>query len=219
MGLAFFKAAWDKARAKGELLFVASLMPVAVFLLFFIQDRYIATLLPTVVIWLGLGAYELGVWLQGTVGNLLADRPAESVRLRKCVVAIPALILVLFFMVLQPRIVRQYTNTGSFRPEHKTIGLWLKDNIPPGSVIMSRYPAIAFYADAQWEPTPNAEYEQIGVYAQAQGVDYFVLDEGETIELRPQLAFLLDQSELPVDLDLFHVHDSEGGTLAVFRLR
>ncbi len=219
MGLTFFKAAWDKARAKGELLLLASLTPVAVFLLFFIQDRYIATLLPTVVIWLGLGAYELGVWLHGTVENLLTDRLPKSVRLRKSLVAIPTIILVLFFVALQPRTIQLYTNIGSFRPEHKTIGLWLKDNIPPGSVVMSRYPAIAFYADAQWEPTPNAEYEQVRVYAQAQHVDYFVLDEGETIELRPQLAFLLDQNNLPADLDLVHVQESAGGRLAVFRLR
>jgi 4-amino-4-deoxy-L-arabinose transferase-like glycosyltransferase len=219
MGLAFFKAAWDKVRAKGELLLLASLTPVAVFLLFFIQDRYIATLLPTAAVWLGLGVYELGVWLQGTAENLVGDRFSKSTRLRKSVVAIPTVLLVLFFVLLQPRIIRQYTNVGSFRPEHKTIGLWLKDHIPTGSVVMSRYPAIAFYADAQWEPTPNAEYEQIRVYAQAQNVDYLVLDEGETVELRPQLAFLLDPNRLPADLDVLHVHDSAGGRLVVFRLR
>jgi 4-amino-4-deoxy-L-arabinose transferase-like glycosyltransferase len=219
MGLAFFKATWDKLRAKGELLLWASLTPVAVFLLFFIQDRYIATLLPTVVIWLGLGAYELGVWLHGTAENLLTDRLAKSVRLRSALVAIPTIILVLFFAALQPRIIQLYTNIGSFRPEHKTIGLWLKDNMPAGSVVMSRYPAIAFYADAQWEPTPNAEYDQVRVYAQAQDIDYFVLDEAETVELRPQLAFLLDYSKLPADIDLVHVQESAGGRLAVFRLR
>jgi hypothetical protein len=218
LGLAFFKSAWDKPRAKGELLLLASLTPVGVFLLFFIQDRYIATVLPTLVIWLGLGADELGVWLSGTVENLLADRLPKSDRLRKYMVAIPTVALVLFFAVLQPRIVAQYTNIGSFRPEHKTIGLWLKDNIPAGSVVMSRYPAIAFYGDAEWEPTPNAEYEQIRVYAEAQDVDYFVLDEAETLGLRPQLAFLFDQHRLPSDLKLLHLEDSVGGKLAVFKL-
>ena len=38
MGLAFFKVAWDTVRAKGELLLLSSLTPVAVFLLFFILN-------------------------------------------------------------------------------------------------------------------------------------------------------------------------------------
>jgi len=206
-------------RAKGELLLLSSLTPVAVFLLFFIQDRYIATLLPTLVIWLGLGAYELGVWIRETAGNLLGDRLPKSGALWKFLVAIPTVGLLLFFVLMQPRIIAKYTNIGSFRPEHKTIGLWLKDNIPPGSVVMARYPAIAFYADAQWEPTPNAEYAQVLVYARAQSVDYFVLDEEETDDLRPQFAFLLNENMLPPDLDLVHIDHSAGGRLAVFRLR
>ncbi len=218
LGLAFFKAAWDKVRLKGELLLLASLTPVAVFLLFFVQDRYIATLLPILVIWLGLGTYELGIWLRQTMDNLLGDRLARLGRLRQSLVAIPTVLLILFLVLLQPRIIHQYTEIGSFRPEHKTVGLWLKDNIASDSVVMSRYPAIAFYADMQWEPTPNADYEQLLVYARAQGANYFVLDEYETRDLRPQLAYLLTGDQLPAELKLIHVDDSVRGKLAVFRL-
>ena len=219
IGLAFFKTAWSKARVKGELLLLSSLAPVAVFLLFFIQDRYIATLLPILVIWLGLGAYELGVWLKGTVENLLGDRLPMSAKLRNSLLAIPTVMLVLFFALLQPRILQEYTNIGSFRPEHKTVGLWLKDNISRDSVVMSRYPAIAFYADTRWEPTPNAEYAQVLAYARYNGVDYFALDEGETRDLRPQLAFLLAEDEVPPELELIHVDHSARGKLAIFRLK
>jgi hypothetical protein len=219
MGLAFFKTAWNKARVKGELLLLASLTPVAVFLLFFVQDRYIATLLPILVIWLGLGAYELGVWLKGTVENLLGDRLLKLGNLRKSLLAIPTVALILFFVVLQPRIIQQYTNIGSFRPEHKTVGLWLRDNASRDSVVMSRYPAIAFYADTRWEPTPNAEYAQVLDYARFNRVDYFVLDEGETHDLRPQLAFLLDENTVPPALELIHVDHSARGKLIIFELK
>ncbi len=219
VGLAFFKTAWNKARVKGELLLLSSLTPVAVFLLFFIQDRYIATLLPILVIWLGLGAYELGVWLSGTADNLLGDRLPKFTKLRKSLLAIPTIILVLFFALLQPRIIRQYTNTGSFRLEHKTVGLWLKDNISRDAVVMARYPAIAFYADTRWEPTPNAEYAQVLDYARYNGVDYCVLDEVETRDLRPQLAFLLAEDKVPPELELIHVEHSARGKLTVFRLK
>jgi len=189
-----------------------------VFLLFFIQDRYIATLMPILVIWLGLGAYELGGWLCGTAESLLGSRVLRQ-RWRTPLAVIPTIALVLFFVVLQPRVVEQYTSTGSFRLEHKTIGLWLKDNLTRGSVIMSRYPAIAFYAEAQWEPTPNATYDQMLTYARAQSVDYFALDEAETRELRPQFAFLFAEDQTPSELELVHVDSGGGDRLAIFRFK
>ncbi|MGQ9492165.1 MAG: ArnT family glycosyltransferase [Anaerolineae bacterium] len=217
IGLAFFKKPWDKARTKGELLLLASLTPVGVFLLFFIQDRYIATLLPTLVIWLGLGSYELGLWLSQTVANLLAGHALRR-RWLTFMMAIPTLVLFLCFLLLQPKIITGYTTTGSFRSEHRAVGLWLKEHIPQDSIVMSRYPAISFYADARWEPTPNARYEQVLAYARANHVNYFVLDELETRELRPQLAFLLNEYATPAELELVHVLHSPDGKLMVFRL-
>jgi len=219
MGLAFFKRVWDKKRLKGELLLLASLAPVGVFLLFFIQDRYIATLLPTLVIWLGLGTYELGVWLKGTVEHMLSHRPSLSRWWSGVWAALPTLLLIAFLAFLQPRIIGQYTSIDSFRPEHKTVGLLLQDEVSPDTVVMSRYPAIAFYAGARWEPTPNAEYEQVLAYARHVGADYFVLDEVETRELRPQLAFLLREDARPPELDLVLVDESAKGKLAIFRFR
>ena len=217
MGVAFFKTAWDKRRAKGELLLLVSLTPVLVFLLFFIQDRYIATLLPTLVIWLGLGTYELGAWLRDTATSLL--EPRELRRLwRAALTALPALLLILLLVLLQPRVIAQYTSTGSFRSEHRTVGLWLRDNTPPNSVVMSRYPAIAFYADSRWEPTPNASITRVLRYARANGVNYFVLDELEARDLRPQFLPLLDGKDLPAELELVHVDDSARGKLIVFIL-
>ena len=217
LGLAFFKAAWDKARAKGELLLLSSLTPVLAFLLFFIQDRYIATILPTLVIWLGLGTYELGVWLRGTAENLFAGRRLGPFW-KGVLAAVPTCAVLLYLVAMQPRVLAQYTNIGSFRTEHKTIGLWMKDHIPADSVVMSRFPAIAFYAEERWEPTPNAEYSEALYYARANHVDYWVLDEEETRDLRPQFAFLLDADQIPSELQLVHTLESTRGKLLVFRL-
>lgn len=218
LGVAFFRAAWDKRRVKGELLLLGSLLPVLVFLLFFIQDRYIATLLPTLVVWLGLGTYELGVWLKDTVANLLGPGVLGRVW-RGVLLSIPTLVLVVFFAVLQPKVVRQYANTGSFRPEHKKVGLWLRDNTPSNAVVMSRYSAIAFYAERRWKPLPNATYAELMTYARANDVSYFVLDQLETRELRPQYAALLYGEVRPADLRLIHVDESPTGKLVVFQIR
>jgi hypothetical protein len=218
IGLSFFKQTWDKRRVKGELLLLASLTPVLAFLLFFIQDRYIATALPTLVIWLGLGGHELGVWLVGTVENLLPQRSLRPIW-RGALVGLPTLLLLLYLVAMQPRAIAQYTNIGSFRTEHKTVGLWMKDNVPPSAVVMSRFPAIAFYAERRWEPTPNAEYARLLTYARANAVDYFVLDEEETRDLRPQFAFLLDTGSVPPDLDLVYTLPSARGKLLVFAVK
>lgn len=219
MGVAFFRSAWSKARAKGELLLIASLTPVLVFVFFFIQDRYIATLLPTLVIWMALGAYELGQWCGETAQNLLGDTTRGAGSSAKRVLTMtPTVVLLLFMLALQPKVTNLYANTGSFRPEHKTLGLWLRENIPAGSVVMSRYPAIAFYANAQWEPTANASLEELLTYAEASKVDYFVVDELETRSLRPQFAPLLQGEGIPRELEWFHTARGPLGQLVVFKL-
>ncbi|HNT06422.1 MAG TPA: glycosyltransferase family 39 protein, partial [Anaerolineae bacterium] len=115
MGVAFFRSAWSKARAKGELLLIASLTPVLVFVLFFIQDRYIATLLPALVIWLALGAYELGQWGSETARNLLgATAAAVANRLQRVLKVAPTVLLLVFMLALQPKVINLYANTGSF---------------------------------------------------------------------------------------------------------
>ena len=219
MGVSFFRSAWSKARAKGELLLIASLTPVLVFVFFFIQDRYIATLLPTLVIWMALGAFELGQWARETAEHLLRDTAGGVTnRVKSLLSAAPAVLLLLFMLVMQPKVISLYANTGSFRPEHKTLGLWLRDNIAVGSVVMSRYPAIAFYADTQWEPTANASLEELLTYARASKVDYFVVDELETRQLRPQFAPLLRGESVPEELELFHTTYGPLGKLVVFKL-
>jgi len=218
IGLAFFQSAWDKKRLKGELLLIASLAPVLVFLLFFIQDRYIATLLPTLVIWLALGVHQLGQWLRLSTRNVLADHPRWADQFSGWASLLPLVATLLYFLLLQPRMIELYGNIGSFRPEHKTIGLWMREHIPADSVVMSRYPAIAFYADMPWEPTANAELDALLIYARAQHVDYFVLDERETRDLRPQFAALFDTSTISPSLQLVHMDPGAGERIAIFAL-
>ncbi len=236
VGLALFKSAWDRARAKRELLLLLSLLPVMAFLLFFIQERYIAALLPTLLIWLAVGLRDLGAWVAGTARLLLPPREKAGMRVearpeaplverggrawRRWGVWLPTVAIVAFLLVAQPRIMSK-TARGSFRFAHKTVGLWMKDALTTtrDTVVMSRYPAIAFYADARWEPTPNAAWPEVLRYARHVGADYFVLDEREVETLRPQLAFLMDEARMPPELELVHVDRSEGETLMVYRIK
>jgi hypothetical protein len=61
--------------------------------------------------------------------------------------------------------------------EHKEMGLWMAENLPPGQDIMSRKPYVAFYARGNHTQLPDKEIEEILQIARAGGIDYLVIDE------------------------------------------
>jgi 4-amino-4-deoxy-L-arabinose transferase-like glycosyltransferase len=217
-GLGLFGAVWDRARAKRELLLVLSLLPVMAFLVFFIQERYIAALLPTLILWLAAGLVKLGEWVADTARLLFKTTQVSA--LRRWGTWLPALAIAALLLVALPRVMDK-TARGSFRFTHKTVGVWMKDSLPTArdTVIMARYPAVAFYADAQWEPTPNAAWPEVLRYARHVGADYFVLHGREVEKLRPQLAFLMDEKQTPPELELVHVDASENERLMIYRIK
>ncbi len=220
--LAWFHAPWSKQRTTREGMLLISLGPALGFLLFVVVDRYIAVILPLLMVWLAQGLVVFADWLVGTVRSLFAPSPeAEAqppARWRTALWALPVVVVLLFFIAVTPRVWAR-TSLGSYRPAHKTIGLWLQHEVTPDTVIMARYPAIAFHADARWVPTPNATYDEIMHYARVKGARYWVLDELETTNLRPQLGFLVqDGKQPPVELRLVYTMTSEGKRLVVYEL-
>jgi hypothetical protein len=107
--------------------------------------------------------------------------------------------------------------TGSWRWEHRSIGLWLRDNTDAGGIVMARYPAMAFYADKRWVPTPNAPVADAMRYARIKNAAYWVVDERETLKLRPQFAPLA-QGDTHPGLELLHSDTSSKEKIAVYTL-
>jgi hypothetical protein len=188
------------------------------FLVFFIQERYIAALMPTLIIWLAVGLRDLRGWLAQSVSNLVR-RPATSVG-RAAALAIPVLAVCGFLVAMQPSVAAGAAR-GSFRTAHRTVGEWLasQPGVGEDTIVMSRYPAIALYAGTKWEPTPNATWPEVLRYARYNHVEYFAIDLKETEKMRPQMAFLFDETSVPPELEVVHVDRSEGSQLVVFRLR
>lgn len=216
LGLALFRVPWDIKRTKAELLMLASALPVLGFLAFFIQDRYIATLLPTLLIWLAVGLRDMGDWLRDTAVATLKVKRAAWVN---WLYLVPTALVLAFCLVMLPRTMAN-TSRGSFREAHRTVGEWLaSQDVDEDAVIMSRYPALAFHAGTRWVPTPNASYKEIMAYARHKNADYFLVDERETVELRPQLAPLAHGEDVPPELELLHLDASEPETLAVYRIK
>ncbi len=149
----------------------------------------------------------------------VASRPYRSISKGwRTVLEHGPLVLVLAgLMVLQPTVVDQVLDVGSMRIEHKTVGQFLQGLVARDDVIMARYPAIAFHADAMWTPTPNASWPEVLRYARHKGVRYFALDERE-LRYRPQFQDLLREETLPPELELVYESDGGGERLVVYEL-
>lgn len=164
VALGLFGVPWDKVRAKREVVWLASALPVLGFILFFIQDRYIATLLPTLIVWAARGLHVWGQWLADTISMVRGRRAVSDESegevaplWRQLCVVLPLVLLLAFFAYRLPATLRT-TSSGSYRMAHKDVGLWLEDRVDRDTVIMSRYPAIAFHADARWVPRQTQSY-------------------------------------------------------------
>jgi len=215
VALGWLKRPWPAERLKAEIYLLGAISPVLGFLVFFIQDRYILAILPGLIVWAANGLSEVIEWLVATVDTLW---PSVKGRrwLRNTVGALPVLFMLVYLAFTVP-IVVQAAQSGSWRPEHRTIGLWLRDHTPPGGTVMARYPAIAFYADKRWVPTPNAAIGDVLRYSRLKDATYWVLDERETVKLRPQFAPLLNVQQT-TDLIPLYVDTSTSERLVVYMI-
>ncbi len=219
--LGLFRRGWTRERTWKELYLVASFLPTMAFMFFFIQERYIVAMLPVFILWIAAGLLELSDWLMGTW--VLLRSPAEGpywhmpAGLRVACEALPVLLIVAGLLALHPRVVAEVTNVGSVRMEHRWVGEALHDRLTRDTVLMSRYPAIAFYADTRWVPTPNASWPEILTYARHKGVHYMAIDERE-LRYRPQLANLVTGEQVPAELERVYQSTVDGERMTVYRL-
>ena len=192
LALGLFKRAWGKDRAWNELFLAFTLLPGLSFILFFVQERYIAALVPTLFIWAGHGLIELGDWLRATQQELW-----PKWRRGGWLLWLPATLLMLLFLVLTPRQVHDAYPAGSVRPVHKLAADALAPQVQADDVLMSRYVAIAWHSGGRWLPTPAAPLAATLAYARGHGVKFWAIDGYEAHKLRPQFAPLVDDPQTP----------------------
>ncbi len=199
LALGLFGQVWDRDRAWQELFLGLSLLPGLSFILFFVQERYIAVLVPVLFIWAGHGLMRLGFWLRDTLARLFwpERQSLNTTRRLRGMAWVPLGLLALFFLVMTPRQADTAYLRGSARPVHRLAGEALAPYVHPGDVVMSRYVAIAYHAGAEWVPTPAASVEEVLAYARYHGVRFWAIDGYEAHHLRPQFAPLVDDPQHP----------------------
>ncbi len=212
--LGLFTLPWDAQRLRRELFVATSLVGALSFLPFFIQDRYLATALIPALIWIGAGL----AWLSGWVAASAQALVMRPVRAWPWGLAVAAL-CVAFLLVQTHQLRNLLSVTQSFQTGHVEAAETLREiGITPDTVVMSRYPAIAFHSGAAWTPTPAATWEEVRAYARAKGAHYLVMDEREA-QWRPQLAFLLDPQNAPPELRHIATLGTEPRKVVVYEFR
>ncbi len=196
--LGLFAQPWPPRRLRGELALLASLAAPASYIPFFVVQRYLAGMLLPAMVWIGAGAWMLGLWLAGSVQHL-RRRPLSS-QAQGLLLAAPALLLALLLLALGPATWKAMQRTHSFQPGHLAAAQELRAlGAPADAVVLSRYPAIAFHAGARWAATPAEEWPTVLAYARQHGARYLAID-GWEATLRPQLAFLMNPAQAPPEL-------------------
>ncbi len=85
---------------------------------------------------------------------------------------------ILFFALLCGLFIQGIVRYSSGnRVIQKEAGLWMKENLPRGTKIMSRMPQEAFYSELGWTRIPGKDYEEVLKTARSTGVQYLVIDE------------------------------------------
>ena len=185
-GVGLFRKNWTRERLKKEL-FIAVIIayPLLIYPLFHLDSRYIAPILPLAIIWAANGINELQTWLDTNLNNNAKGRFRQGFLLKN-------IVLIVAILSLIPMMITIYHS--NYPVEHKEAGLWLGENSPGDSIILSRDPWVSFYSERIWLPLPYANYSQLLYYAKYHKATHIIIDR-RIVELRPELAFLMDKNE------------------------
>jgi hypothetical protein len=76
-------------------------------------------------------------------------------------------------------------------PEKQVVGDWIEAHSDRDDLVMSSSQVIGFYADRDVVPVPYASPTRVAEFGRHYGVRYLVVDRGNTVRFRPQLAPLM----------------------------
>ena len=221
--LGWFSRPWKRRRLRYELVLLFGALPVLAFLPFHVEVRFFSPLFPILIIWLAAGLWEVGAWLAETAAHWrLGTATRETyrrllARWQPIMVLALTLLLALYLGYGDIRTVQRGTRGLGFA--HKKVGLWLEENSPADAAIMSRDLAVSLYAERGFVVSPRADYDAYLDYGRRKGASFLVVDERELHILRPHLAFLLDDSHPPPELEaVFSASDNNGRTI-VYRIK
>ncbi len=149
--------------------------------------RYSVPLIPLSLFWAGAGALEI-------------QRFLHKIRISKPETWIFCLVMLVILIQLPQSLKPERKH----REEQRIVGIWLKENTPRDSIIMSNSPQEAFYAEREFimfpsevpQPGgPSESYQEIIRYAKTKGVRYILVNKN-THEMIPGFIESIQSTDL-----------------------
>ncbi|MEW6238324.1 MAG: hypothetical protein AB1656_23310 [Candidatus Omnitrophota bacterium] len=202
-----------------SLFVVLHLVPIFLFLLLYIDARFLLAFLP----FIGFGAARAleQVWIWG-------HSAWNEKRSRLLLICAMALVFLAGAALGPPygqrvfaKINKVFSPQSSLPLEHKQMGLWMKENlsITPATKISHRNPWISFYAEGCHKRTPYLSTpDELIRKCRELDIEYLVVDERMTKAFMPQYAPLLNAGEKREGLELLHVLEGTRPKIALYRV-
>lgn len=188
MGAGFLNAPWDSRRKKSEVLLILSLLAFVPHLMVVFDQRRYLPLCPIFLIWMGNGIEAVRNWAQKSFH--LRDRTSIGIALSICLLlALPSV-----------GYVRRHLESSPVPPEHKEMGLWMKNHIPriDEEKVASHRGFVILYSGAHLLFLPYVEkLEDLLTYMHHKNSRYFVVSEDLDTPVRDSYGSLLDENKPP----------------------
>jgi 4-amino-4-deoxy-L-arabinose transferase-like glycosyltransferase len=185
---------------------VCFLLPLAVYPLFYIQDRNVASAIPIFCLLAG-GAFSF-------IDRQAAGFPAfgRTARMTYLMLSVTTAIVMLPYFYQLKRIAYLEPH------ENKEAGLWLRGKAQTGGGVLSRKSFVAYYSGLPHVAMPEAPVERILAYGHSKNVEFVVIDERVATSRRPQILHLLDVTNAPPFLEpILVIHREQGRKLVLYR--
>lgn len=171
--------------------------------------RFSVPMIPLSLFWAGTGILEM-------------KRFMEKIKIVSPEKAVLWMIAVVVFVQLPQSLIPERRH----RAVQKEVGLWIKQNTPSDTIIMSNSPQEAFYADREFvmlpqekpsQGDPVTSYEEIIHYAKLKGVRYLLVNKN-THERNPGLMHVLQSKEVSQLKNLKEVFKREEKSLTIYEV-
>jgi hypothetical protein len=193
---------------RGEL-FIASLVLFHLLSLSTFTDstiRYSIPLIPVSLLWAGVGVLEMEKYLKKMA-------PSKA----------GGWIFIFVILALLLQLPQSLKPERLHRREQKEVGVWLKENTPPGSIIMSNSPQEIFYADREFIIIPEEVillerpediYPRMIEYAKEKRVQYILVDKN-TFKTKPDSIKPNRASDLK---EIYRRSQRDGSTIFIYEV-
>ncbi|MBI4155449.1 glycosyltransferase family 39 protein [Candidatus Woesearchaeota archaeon] len=165
------------------------------------ESRWLLGGIPLLLIWVSRGIIKIEKWNENLNSKIIT-----------LILVLLMIISVFFVNSFTPKIYEKDDQPI----EHKIAGLWFKDNIGEGKVIMERRPWVSFYSSGRFVYLPYADFKEMIEYGCKNNVEYLVADSKYLGKLRPQLKSLLDDNFN--DLKTVYINHFKDKVVKIYRL-